>query len=226
MQIIDNINTLWGDDLKQTLATPGARLKIAASCFSIYAYEALKKELQKIEALEFIFTSPVFVHEEVTDRIKKQRREFHIPKLAREKSIYGSEFEIKLKNRLTQKAIARECADWIRKKAAFRSNATDAPMQQLACVTTQNQDIVYTPLTLPITTEIIQGKEVFFVDEDALVACFDKKGGITEEFVKELAKYEPLRVVFRDKGFKDDSAKINIEQIFKALSLHTEVRTI
>ena len=81
-------------------------------------------------------------------------------------------------------------------------------------------------LTLPIKTEIIQGKEVFFVDEDALAACFDKKGGITEEFVKELAKYEPLRVVFRDKGFKDDSAKINVEQIFKALSPHTEVRTI
>lgn len=146
MQIIDNVNTLWGDDLKKVLKSPGAKLKIAASCFSIYAYEALKKELEKIDALDFIFTSPAFVPDEVTDKIKKQRREFYIPKIEREKSLYGSEFEIRLKNRLTQKAIARECADWIRKKATFRSNATDAPMQQMACVSSSTGDIVYTPL--------------------------------------------------------------------------------
>ncbi len=146
MQIIDNINTLWGDDLKQALKTPGAKLRIAASCFSIYAFEALKKELQKIDSLEFIFTSPAFVPEKVTDRIKKQRRQFHIPKSERESSLYGTEFELRLKNRLTQKAIARECADWIRKKASFRSNGTDAPMQQFACVSGKDSDIVYTPL--------------------------------------------------------------------------------
>ena len=85
-------------------------------------------------------------------------------------------------------------------------------------------------LSLPITKEIIADREVFFVDENALAACFEKTGtgkpGITEDFVKELAKREPLRVVFRDQGFRDDSVKINVEQIFKALSPHTEVKTI
>lgn len=126
MDFIDNINQLLGDNLKQTIK-PGVRLKIAASCFSIYAYEALKKELESIESLEFIFTSPTFVPEEVTDKLKKERREFLIPKAERERSIYGTEFEIQLKNKLTQRAIAKECADWMRRKAAFRSNRSKAP---------------------------------------------------------------------------------------------------
>ena len=81
-------------------------------------------------------------------------------------------------------------------------------------------------LTLPITREIISGREVFFVDGNALAASFEKAGEITEEFCKELAKREPIRVVFRDSGFKDDSAKINVEQIFKLMSPHTEVKSI
>ena len=81
-------------------------------------------------------------------------------------------------------------------------------------------------LSLPINREEIDGKEVFFVDDNALAACFNKDRGITEEFVKELAKRKPMRVVFRDAGFKDDSVKINVEQIFKLMSPHTEVRTI
>src|SRR6185312_13428139 len=78
MEILDNINQLFGDDLKQALK-PGAKLKIAASCFSMYAYEALKAELEQIEELRFIFTSPTFVADEVTDQVKRERREFHIP---------------------------------------------------------------------------------------------------------------------------------------------------
>ncbi|HAT1905555.1 TPA: site-specific DNA-methyltransferase [Legionella pneumophila] len=81
-------------------------------------------------------------------------------------------------------------------------------------------------LTLPITKKNIQGYKVFFVDEDALIACFDNEGKITEEFVKELTQYNPLRVVFRDAGFASDSVKINVTQIFKQLSPHTEVKTI
>lgn len=145
MQILDNINTLWGDDLKQILKS-GTKLKIAASCFSIYAYEALKKELGKVDSLEFIFTSPAFIANEVTDKITKQRREFHIPKLERERSLYGSEFEIQLKNKLTQRAIAKECVNWMRQKAKFRSNATKAPMQQFACAASQDTEIAYMPL--------------------------------------------------------------------------------
>nr|WP_320192729.1 helicase-related protein [uncultured Desulfobacter sp.] len=145
MQILDNINTLWGDDLKNELK-PGAKLKIAASCFSIYAFEALKKELEKIDSLEFIFTAPAFVPNEVTDKVSKERREFFIPKQQRERSLYGSEFEIHLKNKLTQRAIAKECADWIRRKARFYSNSTKAPMQQFACVDKVESASAYMPL--------------------------------------------------------------------------------
>lgn len=81
-------------------------------------------------------------------------------------------------------------------------------------------------LALPLAKQIIQGKEVFFVDGNALVACFDAHGGIDEGFVKELAKHQPLRVVFRDAGFKDSAVKINVEQIFKSLSPFTEVKCI
>ena len=79
-------------------------------------------------------------------------------------------------------------------------------------------------LTLPIRRETVQGKTVFFVDDNALVACFDK--GITEELVKELAGHQPLRVIFRDNGFVSDAVKINVQQIFRQLSPTTEVRAL
>lgn len=81
-------------------------------------------------------------------------------------------------------------------------------------------------LALPIARKSIQGKDVFFVDDNALAACFDAHGGVDEAFVKELAKSQPLRVVFRDAGFKDSAIKINVEQIFKLLSPATEVKCI
>ncbi len=145
MRIIDNINSLLGDDLRSVLGN-GSKLKIAASCFSIYAYEALKKELGKIDSLDFIFTAPTFVPEGATDKFRKERREFFIPKSQRERSLYGSEFEIQLRNKLTQRAIARECAAWIRKKANFRSNKTKAPMQQFICVENGSEQIAYMPV--------------------------------------------------------------------------------
>jgi len=82
LKIIDNINALLGDDLKASIR-PNAKLRIAASCFSIYAYEALKSELSKIDSLEFIFTSPTFTPNEVTDKFRKERREFFIPNNSR-----------------------------------------------------------------------------------------------------------------------------------------------
>ncbi len=145
MEIIDNINHLLGENLKRTIKS-NAKLKIAASCFSIFAYAALKKELEKVESLEFIFTSPTFVPHEATDKIKKEQREFHIPKAGRERNFYGSEFEIQLKNKLMQKAIAKECADWMRRKATFRSNRSKAPMQQFACVDNKQDAAIYMPL--------------------------------------------------------------------------------
>lgn len=115
MKIIDNIQSLLGDDLKNTI-NKGRRLSIVASCFSIYAYESLKKELEEIDELKFIFNSPTFIK----DKISKEKREFYIPKLNRERSLYGTDYEIKLKNELTQKAIARECSDWIKRKVGFK----------------------------------------------------------------------------------------------------------
>jgi adenine-specific DNA-methyltransferase len=81
-------------------------------------------------------------------------------------------------------------------------------------------------LALPIETKTIQNKDVFFVDDNALAAYFDADGGIDETFVKELATHKPLRVVFRDAGFKDSAVKINVEQVFKLLSPATEVKNI
>lgn len=119
MELIDNRSKTLKDDLAVELKK-GSKLSIAAACFSIYAFQELKKELKDIDELRFIFTSPTFI----TEKAKKEKREFYIPRLNRERSLYGTEFEVKLRNELTQKAIARECADWIRKKATFKSNIT------------------------------------------------------------------------------------------------------
>ncbi len=81
-------------------------------------------------------------------------------------------------------------------------------------------------LSLPIAKQTIQGKDVFFVDDNALAACFDAHAGVDGDFVKELARLQPLRVVFRDAGFKDSAVKINVEEIFKLLSPATEVKCI
>lgn len=145
MKIIDNTSQLLGDDLKDTIK-PGSRLKIAASCFSIYAFEALKAEFSKIDELQFIFTLPTFMPTEVTDKIRKERREFYIPSSSSERGLYGSEFEIQLRNKLTQRAIARECAAWIRKKASFKSNKSKAPMQQFLHVGDGVEKAAYMPL--------------------------------------------------------------------------------
>ena len=146
MKIIDNTSLLLGDDLKATVGR-GSRLKIAASCFSIYAFEALKSELSKAESLQFIFTAPTFVPMEVTDRLRKERREFFIPKTTRERGLYGTDFEIQLRNKLTQRAVARECAEWIRKKARFKSNTTKAPMQQFIHAGSEAGDVAYMPIS-------------------------------------------------------------------------------
>ena len=145
MHLIDGISETLGDDLKTRMGS-GAEIKIAASCFSIYAFEALRTELERVESLQFVFTAPTFVPAEVTDRLRKERREFFIPKQQRESGLYGTEFEIQLRNKLTQRAIARECAQWIRKKATFRSNTSKAPMQQFIHVAASEGDVAYMPL--------------------------------------------------------------------------------
>lgn len=123
MELINNTTKTLRDDLSVEIKK-GSKLSIAAACFSIYAFQKLKKELQGIEELRFIFTSPTFT----TEKTKKEKREFYIPRLNRERSLYGTEFEVKLRNELTQKAIARECAEWIRQKVTFKSNVTNENM--------------------------------------------------------------------------------------------------
>ncbi|WP_415355637.1 helicase-related protein [Halioglobus sp. Uisw_031] len=145
MQVIDNINTLFGEELKSSL-TAKSKLKVAASCFSMYAFVALKKELSKIDSLEFIFTSPTFLPEKATDKIEKEHREFYIPKIHRERSVFGSEFEIHLKNELNQKAIAKECASWIKDKVTFKSNTSSAQMQPFAATEAKDGDTVFAPI--------------------------------------------------------------------------------
>ncbi len=79
-------------------------------------------------------------------------------------------------------------------------------------------------LGLPIAQETIDGKTVFFVDGNALAACFDQD--VTDDLVKEIAKRKPLRAVFRDSSYSSDSVKINVEQIFKLLAPSTEIRSL
>ncbi len=123
MEIIDNIHKTLKDDLSFEIKK-GSKVSIAAASFSIYAFDQLKKELMNVEELQFIFTSPTFINEEP----KKEKREFYIPRRERERNLYGSEFEVKLRNEMTQKAIAKECAVWIKEKVTFKSNTTNENM--------------------------------------------------------------------------------------------------
>lgn len=137
MELINNINKTLRDDIVAQMKA-GSRLSIAASCFSIYAFQELKEALKDIKEVRFIFTSPTFT----TEKTPKQQREFYIPRLDRERTLYGSEFEVKLRNELTQRAIARECADWIREKACFKSNKTNEQMMGFINL----DDISYSPI--------------------------------------------------------------------------------
>ena len=123
---------------------------MAAASFSIYAFEALQKELEQVDELRFIFTSPTFNKEQA----KKQKREFYIPKLNRERTLYGSDFEIKLRNNLTQRAIAKECADWIRRKVRFKTNTSQMNMPGFLNVKTDEELYTYMPFNEFTTTEL------------------------------------------------------------------------
>lgn len=126
MKLLDNKFEKFGDDLKNELKV-GDKCYISSAVFSMYGYQELKKELSKVDELKFIFTNPMFIKEK---KNSKSERIFELDNFKREKNISGSEFEIKLKNKLNGKAIARECAEWIKKKAKFKSNVNNNPIQK------------------------------------------------------------------------------------------------
>lgn len=149
MKIFNNITDIVRDDMAATI-TRGSSISIAAACFSMYAYKELKKQLEEIDEFRFIFTSPTFIKE----KTEKEKREFYIPRLNREHSLYGTEFEIKLRNEMTQKAIARECSDWIRKKAVFKSNTTSENMGGFVTVENKQESVAYIPINGFTTVDI------------------------------------------------------------------------
>ncbi|HBC21538.1 MAG TPA: helicase [Porphyromonadaceae bacterium] len=147
-EFFDNINYKVIDDLKVSISE-GSRLSIAAATFSIYAFQELKEQLLNIEELRFIFTEPSFLQE----KGKLERRQFYIPRIDRERTLYGSPFELKLRNRLTQKAIATECAEWIKDKVTFKSNVTDDKMNGYIHVRGK-EECAYLPINGFTTTDL------------------------------------------------------------------------
>ncbi len=149
VKVFDNVTEILRDDMVSTISK-GCKVSIAAACFSMYAYKELEKQLESVNECRFIFTSPTFV----TEKTEKQKREFYIPRLNRESSLYGTEFELKLRNEMTQKAIAKECADWIRRKATFKSNTTGENMGGFVTVENIQQQIAYMPINGFTTVDI------------------------------------------------------------------------
>ncbi|WP_119309872.1 helicase-related protein [Cohaesibacter haloalkalitolerans] len=146
MRIIDNITNLLGEDIKENLDQT-SKLSVAAAVFSIYAFEVFKGQLEEIEEFRFIFTTPSFIPNGSVDKLHKEKRQFFIPGEAKPIGVAGGEFEIQLRNKMTQRAVARECAAWIRKKAKFKTNATNSPMQQFAHVGNENGATAYMPIS-------------------------------------------------------------------------------
>ena len=149
VKIFDNVTEIVRDDMASTIGK-GSKVSIAAACFSMYAYKELRKQLEQVDECRFIFTSPTFV----TEKSEKQKREFYIPRLNRESSLYGTEFEIKLRNEMTQKAIAKECADWIRRKATLKSNTTNEIMGGFMTLTGPTSNVAYMPISGFTTVDI------------------------------------------------------------------------
>jgi len=142
VKILDNVANTVRDDLRAEIVR-GSRVSVAAACFSMYAYQELKKQLESVEEFRFIFTSPTFVKE----KTEKQKREFYIPRISRETSLYGTEFEVRLRNEMTQRAIAKECAAWIRAKARFKSNTSGEQMQGFMTTATSDRKSAYVPMS-------------------------------------------------------------------------------
>ena len=139
MTIIDNITLKLGDDLKKELGKD-SKLKICAAYFSIYGFEELKKELSLIKEFNFLFNSPTFLKE---NKLKKEEKKFYIPNFIRERTLAGGEFEIKLRNSLSQKAIAKECRKWIEGKGKFMTLKKHSPTNTGFYIQNKQKEIAY-----------------------------------------------------------------------------------
>ena len=149
MELFDNVVKTVKDDLLDKIRR-GSRVSVAAACFSIYAFNELRKQLEGCEELRFIFTSPTFVAENSDKGLK----EFYIQRLHREKSLYGTEFELRLRNELKQRVVARECAEWIRRKVKFKSNVTREGMNNFLSVKNPEETFTYTPINTFTTVDL------------------------------------------------------------------------
>lgn len=200
--LINNTSKLLGDDLKKEIKS-GSRLRIAASCFSIYAFNALKSELEQIEELKFLFTTPTLIDEQVKDKVKKYQREFFITKLS-ESGLCGTEFEIRLKNQMTQKAIARECAEWLRSKVQIKTLKEPVATQTMINVSVDGKYTHYTPvngfttadlgyetgdsnLTGIIKSDIAEQSKFFINEFDRLWNNTDKLEDITASVIDHIS---------------------------------------
>jgi len=128
-----------GDELKKDLRT-GSRVNVVAAIFSIYGYESLKKELNSVEELRFIFTDPTFVE---TDKKNREQKLFEVHSNNRKRSISGSEFEINLKNQLKGRVIAKECRQWIEDKVTIKTNTSSRYIQPQLIVDNDSEKILY-----------------------------------------------------------------------------------
>ena len=147
MELLDNITRTVKDGMAGDLSK-GGRLSIVAACFSIYAYHELKRQLEGLEELRFIFSAPVFTYE----RPAKAEGDGFSARLERERGLTGTVFEQRLKNELSQKAIAHECAEWIRRKAVFKANISGENMGGFAVAQCSGAAHAYMPLADFATT--------------------------------------------------------------------------
>ena len=202
-KVINNISERVIDDLQKRLSV-NSTVSIAAASFSIYAFEILKNELESIEEMRFIFTSPTFI----TEKVKKEKREFFIPKLNRERNLYGTDFEIKLRNQLSQKAIAKECAEWIRKKVKFKSNSSQEKMGGFMHLEDGEDSCVYLPFEEFTTTQlgIERGNNIYntvnvmpSMMAECYIKIFDEQWENDEKFKEVTAKVlEYIETVYQE----------------------------
>lgn len=160
-KFLNNVTDKVVDDLRTTIRS-GSKVSIAAASFSIYAYQSLRKELEQVEQLDFLFTGDTFTKE----KTNRESREFYIPRLNAERTLYGTDFEVKLRNELNQQAIAKECAAWIRDKVTFKSNISGEHMNPFMTVRTDGsqktffgsgrdtEEVAYTPFNNFTTADL------------------------------------------------------------------------